>query len=84
MHVKDQVEACFPAPVHNAVYAGETVLVGGQSHIILVGEQFIMEGETDGVGSRPGDELYIFTGDIVVFECFPEFGGEVGAYHFTE
>ena len=43
VHVQDQVNAIVTAPADNAVHTGKTILIGFQSHIILIREQFIME-----------------------------------------
>ena len=80
VHVENQVESRGTAPTHHRVDAGKTVLVLGPSHIVLVGEQPVVEGKTDGVGSLTCDKGDIGTGDVVVLELTPEVGGEVRSH----
>ena len=61
-----------------------TVLLSCLTHIVLIGEEFVVEGQTDSVGTLRGNEVDISTGDIVIFELLPELCGEIRAYSLFE
>ena len=84
MHVEDEVEMVVAAPVHDAVDAGKAVLLRAQTHVIFVREELVVEGQTDGVGSRRGDKLDVPARDIVVLEGFPKLGRKVGSRQLAE
>ena len=77
VHVENQVEARGPAPIHHRVDAGKSVLLPGAPHVILIGEESVVEGQTDGVGTLTRDETDVGAGDVVVLELAPEVGGKV-------
>ena len=84
VHIKNQIKVSFTAPFHYTVHTGKAVLSGGQSHKVLIGEEFIMEREADSVRTCVLDELYVLTGNVIVFKRFPEFGGKVGSHQLAE
>ena len=77
VHVENQVETRVTAPVHHRVDAGKAVLILGAAHVVLVGEEPVVEGQADGVGSLSRDEGNVGTRDVVVLELAPELGGKV-------
>ena len=84
MHIENQIQTIRFAPAHDGVDAHMTVLLSCLTHIVLIGEEFIVEGQTDGVGTLRGNEVDISTGDIVIFELLPELCGEIRAYSLLE
>ena len=77
VHVKNQVKTCGTAPIYYRVDAGKSILVLRAAHVVLVGEEPVVERQADGVGSLAGNETDVGTGDVVVLELAPEIGGEV-------
>ena len=84
VHVEDEVQVRFAAPLYQAVHAGKAVLVGSQPHIVLVRKQFVMERQADGVGTLLLDEADVLARHIIVLECFPEVGGKVRSHQLAE
>ena len=84
MHVQDQVQAVLPAPLHAGIDPVETVLAGGQAHVVLVGEQLVMERKPDRIGARRGDEGDVLLRDIVVLELLPKRSRFVGPDHLAQ
>ncbi len=84
VHVEDEIQVRLTTPVYKAVYAGKAVLGGGQPHIVLVRKQFVMERQTDGVGTPALDEADVFARYVVVLECLPEVGGKVRSHQLAE
>ncbi len=77
VHVENQIEASGTAPVHHRVDAGKAVLFLGATHVVLVGEKPVVEGQADGVGSLAGDEVDVGTSDVIVLELSPKISGKV-------
>ena len=77
MHVENQVETLGTTPFHHRIDTGKAVLPFGEAHIVLVGEEPVVERQANGVGTLPCDETDVVTGDVVVLELTPEIGGEV-------
>ncbi len=84
MHIEDEVEVVGLAPAYNAVDAGETILILSKSHIVFVGEEFIMEWKADGIGSCGSNEVDVIFSDVIIFESCPELGGVVRPYEFAD
>ena len=53
-------------------------------HIVLIGEEAVVERQANGVGTGRGDKLHVAAGDVVVFEKAPKFIGEVRSHHLAE
>ena len=77
VHIQNQVKTLGTAPFHHRIDAGKAVLLTGEAHIILIGKEPIVEGQTDSVRSLLGNETDVGTGDVVVLELTPEIGGEI-------
>ena len=84
VHIEDEIQVGFTAPVYKAIHTGKSVLIDRQSHIVLVCKQFVMERKANGIGSRTLDETDILTGHVIILECFPEFGSKVRSHQLAE
>ena len=80
VHVENEVETCLPTPVNNLVDALEAVLLVGEAHVVLMGEELVVERQADGVGARALDVANVGLGDVVVLELPPEAGCLVGSH----
>ena len=80
MHVENQVQSRAFAPSHHRVDAGKAVLVLCQPHIVFIGEEFVIKGESDRVGALRSDKLNVGARDVVVLEQLPELGGKIRTY----
>ena len=84
VHIEDDIETIFTAPADGIVKPFKAILIGSQSHIVLVCEELVVEWDTDGVGSCRSDELNVLFSHIVVLEHLPELCSKVRTDHFTE
>ena len=84
VHIENQVEPVGLAPAHHRVDACIAVLLARLSHIVFVCEEFIVERQTDGVGTLRGDEVDIGLRYVVVLELLPEFSRDVWSYSLLE
>ena len=84
VHIEDQIEPISLAPTDHAIDTLIAVFRTCLTHIILVSEEFVVEGQTDGVGTLLGDEIDIGTSDVVVLELLPELGREVWSHSLLE
>ena len=85
MHVEDEVEPLGAAPLHQLVNDAEPfVCIVSQTHVILVGEEPVVEWQAHSIGSPLANEVQVITGDVVLFELLPEAGGLVGAHQLAQ
>ena len=84
MHVENQINFGFAAPVQQGIDALKSVLAGREAQVIFLCKQLVMKRQTDGIDSRTLKETDILPRDIVVLEFFPEFVCEVGTCQFPE
>lgn len=87
VHVEDEVEIVGLAPRDDAVDAREAFACGqwgDVAHVVLVGEELVVERQTDGVGTGLGDEVDVGAGDVVVLELTPEAGRGLWADELAE
>ena len=84
VHIKDQIQVISLAPTDDAINTLITVFLACLTHIILVSKEFIVKGQTDGVGTLLGDEVDIGTSDIIILELLPELGREIWSYSLLE
>ena len=84
VHIEDEIEPVGTAPTDDAVDALVAILCACLAHIVLVGEELVVEGQADGVGTLLSNEVDVGTGHIVVLELLPELGCEVRTYGFLE
>ena len=80
VHVKYKIEVVCLAPAHHRVDALVAVFLASHAHIILIGEEFVVKGQSDGVGTLLSNEIDVGLGNVVVLELLPEFGSKVGTY----
>ena len=84
VHVEYQVESCLAAPFNHVVDVLVAVLRRSESHIVLVGEKFVVQRQADGVAACGFDKHYVVLGHIIVLELFPKVGCRVGSDELAE
>ena len=84
VHVEDQIQIVGLAPADHRINALITILLTRLSHIVLVGEELIVERQPNGICALTGDEIDISTGHVVILESLPERCREVWSHSLLE
>ena len=84
MHIEDDAQVLVATPVHDPVNQAKSLCAVVPAHIILVGEEFVMERYANGVHARLGNVMNVGLGDIVLLELVPEVGRKLLARQFTK
>ena len=84
VHIENEVKTVGLAPAHHRVHACKAVLPRRQPHVVLVGEELVVERQAYRVGTRRGYEVYVAAGDVVVLELRPEVGSGIGAHQLAQ
>ena len=84
VHIENQVQVVGLTPAHHRVNTLITVFLTNLSHIVFIGEELIVKGQTDGVGALLGNKVDIGLGHVVVLELLPELCCKVRTYSLFE
>ena len=84
MHVENQIEMVGTAPANNAVDTLIAVFLACLPHIVLIGKELVVEGQTDGVGSLLCNEVDVGLRYIIVLELLPEVGRGIRTHCFLK
>ncbi len=79
VHVQQHVKVRFLAPLDGLVEQFKPTGLTPAAQVILVGEQFVVEGDADGVHADGLQVLDIVPGGVVVEVGFPELFGRLGS-----
>ena len=74
MHIKNKIQFVGLTPIDDTVNACIAVLRTGLPHIVFIGEEFVVEGKTDGIGTLLSNKVNIFARDIVILKLLPKEG----------
>ena len=84
VHVQNQIQTIGLTPRDHRVDTLIAILLARLSHVVLIGEQLVVEWQSDGVCPLMGNEVDILACHVVILELLPELGCSIrphGLFH---